>query len=180
MTMRALQLDFVRRPGTGRSTGIVLIAVGALLLLWLAGQYADARSEAERWDGKLSDTRRLARRSLPDFSVEQAPTREIAQEIRAANVVIDQLALPWDRLFVDLESALTTDVALLGVQPDPKNRTVIVQGEARDLNALLTFLARLEATPGLRDAHLTQHEIRSKDPNHPLAFTAQATWIPVP
>lgn len=176
--MRSLKLDFVRDPGAGRPTGIVLIATGALLLLWLFGQYADARTEAARWDSKLSDTRRLARRALPDFAVEQAPTREIAQEIRAANVVIDQLALPWDRLFVDLESAVTGDVALLGVQPDPKNRTVILQGEARDLNALLTFLARLEATPGLRDAHLTQHEIRTKDPNHPMAFTVQAAWTP--
>lgn len=176
--MRSLQLDFARQPAARRPAGIVLIGIGAVLALWLAGQYADVRSDVARWDGKLSDTRRLARRSLPDFSVEQAPTREIAQEIRAANVVIDQLALPWDGLFGDIEAALTTDIALLGVQPDPKGRNVILQGEARNLNALLTFLARLDASPGLRDAHLTQHEVRGKDPNHPMAFTVQAAWIP--
>lgn len=178
MTTRALHLDFERPPGQRRAWSAILLVVGALLGGWLVLESRDASDEVARWEDKLSDTRRLAKRSLPSFAVEEAPTAALAQELKDANVVLDRLALPWDSLFADVESAVVPDVALLGVQPDPHGRVVNLEGEARDLKALLTFLARLEAAPGLVDAHLTRHEIRMNDPNRPIAFTIQARWTP--
>lgn len=176
--MRALHLDFERPAGQRRPWGTILLAIGALLATWVVLEYGDASEELARWEEKLSDTRRLAKRSLPSFALEEAPTAALAQELKDANVVLDRLALPWDGLFADIEAAVVPDVALLGVQPDTRGRLVNVEGEARDLKALLTFLARLEGAPGLVDAHLTRHEIRQNDPNRPLAFTIQAKWTP--
>jgi hypothetical protein len=178
MAMRALHLDFERPAGQRRPWGTILIAIGALLATWAMLEYRDTSEEVARWEEKLSDTRRLAKRSLPSFAVEEAPTAALAQELKDANVVLDRLALPWDGLFADVEAAVVPDIALLGVQPDTRGRLVNLEGEARDLKALLTFLARLEAAPGLLDAHLKRHEIRQNDPNRPLAFTIQAKWTP--
>lgn len=178
MATRALHLDFERPAGQGRAWGTILLAIGAVLGSWVVLEYRDAGDEVARWEDKLSDTRRLAKRSLPSFAVEEAPTAALAQELKDANVVLDRLALPWDPLFADIEAAVVPDVALLGVQPDPRARVVNLEGEARDLKALLTFLARLDAAPGLTDAHLTRHEIRMNDPNRPIAFTIQARWTP--
>lgn len=175
MAARALQFDF-ERPVAVRPWGTILLALGALVAAWMLVEYSDATDEIRRWDGKLADTKRLARRSLPSFAVEEAPSAGEAQALKAASVVLNQLAAPWDRLFADLEAASIPDVALLGVQPDPRTRVVNLEGEARDLKALLTFLARLEATPGLTDAHLTRHEIRANDPNRPLVFVIRAQW----
>lgn len=175
MAARSLHFDF-ERPRTARPWGTILLAVGALLTTWALLDYGEVSDEIRRWDGKLADTKRLARRSLPSFAVEGAPSAGEAQALKAANIVLDQLAAPWDRLFADLEAASIPDVALLGVQPDPRTRVVNLEGEARDLKALLTFLARLEATPGLTDAHLTRHEIRANDPNRPLVFVIRAQW----
>lgn len=178
MSAPALHIDFVR-PAGGRSiAAVVLLAAGALVAAAAFMQAEQAREEAARWEQKLEDTRRLARRALPSFAPEAAPSEETAREIRVANAVIEQLALPWDGLFRDVESAVTPDVALLAAQPDPKNRRVVLAGEARDLNALLTFIARLEAAQGLKDAHLTQHEVRVNEPRRPIAFQVQVSWQP--
>jgi Tfp pilus assembly protein PilN len=177
MAARTLQLDF-ERPVAVRPWGTILLALGALVAAWVLVEYSDATDEIRRWEGKLADTKRLARRSLPSFAVEDAPSTGEAQEIKAANAVLDQLAAPWDKLFADIEAATIADVALLGVQPDPRGRLVNLEGEARDLKALLTFLARLEAAPALTDAHLTRHEIRANDANRPLVFTIRARWNP--
>lgn len=178
MSMPALRIDFVQ-PAGGRSlAGVLLLGAGALAAAVAFTHAEQAREDAARWEQKLEDTRRLARRALPSFAPEEAPSEDTAREIRAANAVIEQLALPWDGLFRDVESAVTPDVALLSAQPDPKNRRVILGGEARDLNGLLTFIARLESAPGLRDAHLTQHAVRVNEPRRPIAFQVEASWLP--
>ncbi len=176
MVARALALDFERAPGRSPPWGTILLAVGAVLATWVALEYGSVSDELARWEGKLSDTRRLAKRALPSFAVEAAPSTELAQELKAANAVLDRLALPWDQLFAQVEGSVIPDIALLGIQPDPRSRLVNIQGEARDLTALLTFLARLEAAPALADVHLKRHEIRQNDPNRPFAFVIQARW----
>jgi Tfp pilus assembly protein PilN len=178
VSLAALRIDFVRPSGGRSAAALALLGAGALAAAVAFVNAEQAREEAARWEQKLEDTRRLARRALPSFAPEEAPSEDVSRELRAANAVIEQLALPWDGLFRDVESAVTPDVALLSAQPDPKNRRVILGGEARDLNGLLTFIARLEASPGLRDAHLTQHEVRANEPRRPIAFQVQVSWQP--
>lgn len=176
--MSALRMDFARPSGGRGAAAVVLLVVGVLAAAVTLHGAERAREEAARWEQKLEDTRRLARRSLPSFVPEEAPSEDMARELRAANAVIDQLAAPWDALFRDVEAAVSPNVALLAAQPDPKNRRVILTGESRDLGALLTFIARLEASPGLKDAHLTRHEVRVNQPRRPVAFEVQASWLP--
>lgn len=178
MNPPALALDFANPPRAGRTLATILVLVGAVAALWAFAEYADVKEELARQEARRDDTRRLARRALPALAPQETGGREMAAEILAANVVLDQLSLDWTALFADVESAVTPDVALLTVQPDAHNRTVAVTGEARNLNALLTFLARVEATPSLADTHLTQHELRVNHPQRPLAFALKARWTP--
>ena len=183
MTVRPLAIDFAQPPRSGRVLGTVLAGLGAVALLWVLAQIADARDERDRQVTRLEDTTRLARRAMPSLAVETkvAPgpdTQALAAEVNAAHEVIDQLALPWDTLFGDIETAITPDVALTQVLPDPRNRRVVVAGEARHLNGMLTFLARLDAAPGIAETHLKQHAWRSDDPHRPMAFTFESRWTP--
>lgn len=173
---RALTLDFERAPSRGRLLSLALIGAGLVAALAVFGEYRTQSEEVDRWEKKLADTRRMARRALPNFAEEQVAAPEQAGELKAANQILDELALPWERMFLDVESAVTNDIALLGVQPDPKNRNVTVTGEARDLTSLLTFMSRLESTLGLRDVHLTTHEVRTADAHRPFVFSVQAQW----
>jgi hypothetical protein len=180
MAVRALHLDFVRPNAGARVTGTLLLASGVLTVAWVLGEFGALREELVRWQGKREDTYRLAKRAMPSLVSQGAPSRETAGALKAANQILDQLTLPWDRLFRDLEAALVPDVAMLSIQPDPANRRVTVGGEARNVSALLTYLARIDAAPGLSEAHLTQHEVRRNDPRRPIVFTVQARWTPAP
>jgi Tfp pilus assembly protein PilN len=175
-----LTLDFVNPVSGGRLLGTLVMAVGTLAAAWTFVEAEQAREDALRWEDKLEDTRRMAKRTLPSFAPEEAPSEDMARELKFANGIIDQLALPWEALFRDVESAVTPEVALLAVQPDPKGHVIVLAGEARTRDALLTFIARLEATPVLRDAHLTQHEVRVNEPRRPIAFTVRAEWTARP
>lgn len=176
--MPGLGIDFARPSGSRSPLALALLGAGSLAAALAFTGAERASEEAARWEQKLEDTRRLARRSLPSFVSEEAPGEDMARELRAANAVIEQLAAPWDALFRDVEAAVSPDVALLAAQPDPRSRRVILSGEARDLAGLLTFIARLESAPGLKDAHLTRHEVRVNLPRRPIAFEVHASWLP--
>jgi Tfp pilus assembly protein PilN len=178
MSARPPVFDFVAtrraRPWT-----TVLLAVGVLAAAAVAIETHDAIDAATRWEERLDDTQRLARRAVPGFATPEriAERPQDAQAMKAAVAVIDDLATPWDVLFADIESAVTRDVGLLLVQPDRRAGLVALAGEARNLDALLTLLARLDATASLDRVHLTLEETRAQDPNHPIAFGVEARWV---
>jgi Tfp pilus assembly protein PilN len=179
MSVRALGIDFTGRSRPPRLIGTVLVTLGIAAALWTFAAVRDAQEARDRQSERLDDTRRLARRALPAIEPRvETPGRDTAVDVRAANEVLDRLALPWDGLLADVEGSVGPDVALTLVQPDPKGRTVTMSGEARHLNGLLTFIARLDATPSLAEAHLKQHEWRVDDPHRPIAFTVEARWTP--
>jgi Tfp pilus assembly protein PilN len=178
MTPPRLSLDFARSRAQAGTLATVVAAAGAVAALLVAGAWLDARQEQARWESRLEDTRRLAGRALPRLAPEAAASPQLQAELQAANAVLDQMSLGWGGLLDDVEAAVGADVALLALQPDARGRSVTIEGEARQMAALLELLTRLEATGSLEQVHLVQHETRVADPRRPVAFKIQARWTP--
>jgi Tfp pilus assembly protein PilN len=178
MTPPRLLLDFARSRGPAGSAATVVAALGAVAALIVVGAWLDARQDVARWQSRLDDTRRLAGRALPRLAPEAAASPQLQAELQAANAVLDQMSLGWGGLLEDVEAAVGGDVALLALTPDARARTVIIEGEARHMAALLELLTRLEVTGSLEQVHLLQHEMRIEDPRRPVAFKVQARWTP--
>jgi hypothetical protein len=53
---------------------------------------------------------------------------------------------------------------------------VRISAEARDLEAMLDFHRRLEASDELSDVSLLSHEIVVKSPEQPVLFNLSANW----
>lgn len=100
----------------------------------------------------------------------------LARELRIAERAVEQLALPWDELFRQVEAASYERVALLAIEPDAHKRELSITGEARDYLAVLTYVARLGEREMLSDVHLVRHETREDAPQRPLQFTVAARW----
>jgi hypothetical protein len=89
---------------------------------------------------------------------------------------VERLGLPWDRLFAALESAASDQVALLGIQPDPKTGTVVISGDSKDYLAALSYVLNLSQTEALDRVQLVRHEVKANDPQSPVAFAVSAGW----
>ena len=77
---------------------------------------------------------------------------------------VARLATPWDRLFGALESASNDQVALLGIEPDPKAGTVLITGDSKNYLAALSYVLNLSKAEGLGGVQLVRHEAKSNDP----------------
>jgi Tfp pilus assembly protein PilN len=175
--MCRLELDYGKRSDAGRSIGMAMLAVAVLATMKLVDVYAESRRETERIEAHIAQLeRRMSGRTDTAPGLQEATIREI----RYANAVIDQIALPWERLFRAVESAANARVALLGITPDQKNGTVEVSGEAADLNTMFDYVKRLERQPTLSRVYLLNHQVNAQDPQRPVRFTVTASWMEKP
>lgn len=173
--MRRLTLDFQPRR---RSLLAWLPAVlgGALLVAagLLQQHLGEARAQVQQQVQQAEQQLGMRPRSQPGLS--PAQSREQAESLAQMRSVSQQLQRPWERLFAMLEALPQDDVALLTLTPDARKGQLRISAEARDLEAMLAFHKRLEASAELRDVSLLNHEIQAKQPEHPVQFNLSASW----
>lgn len=163
--MKPIDLDFCASQPVKR-IGLVLLLAGLLLSAYLVHVYSDARTQQAKL---MSELGRLHAR-LQDGGT-KPDDKELEPALQRASVVIDRLAFPWDKLFQTLEaSTVDEDVALLSIQPDRTNGTVTLNVEARDWNAMLSYIKHLGKEEFFSDVHMVSHQISQADPQHPIRF----------
>lgn len=174
--MRALTLDFQPRRRSGPLGWSLLIAGVALTLAcFFAQQHLD--QQASQQQGHLQHAQReLTGDTGGKVGLTPAETREQAQNLAEMRKVSQQLRRPWERLFAMLEAMPRDDIALLTLTPDARKGQVRISAEARDLETMLQFHQRLEASDELSDVSLLSHEIVANVPEHPVQFNLSATW----
>lgn len=172
--MRRLNLDFQRKSAS-IGGGMVLLAIALLLGGKLFADYRNVTAEIERGEATLARLERLTGHKAVRPGKQGADP--YGAEIKRANEVIDQLALPWDQLFAAVEGAAGKEVALLAIQPDKHKGEVIIGGEAKDVSAMLDYMRRLNGARQLRKIDLLSHQIQQQDPQKPVRFNLSAKWI---
>lgn len=175
--MRALRLDFLHPSGPRIPVGTVVLALGIAASALVGWRYYALAGEVDRLEARVADLKSLARRSFPQMRLPAGDAKVLAQEVGRANAVLASLTLPWDAMFGELESAASTNVALLGIQPDGTGRQVRLAGEARRFEDLLAYVVRLEGTAGFANVFLAGHELKADAVGQPVAFTLVADWV---
>lgn len=169
MKGRRLELDYIVPRRRRRWPGLVLLGISLVVLGDLLLRYHETATALER----LRSVRAPApARPLP------AKSQEV--EERIARAALRQLALPWARLVRALEGAATPDVALLQLHPEAQQQVLRITAEARDARAMFRYLRGLAQAKGLSDIHLVSHQMVQDDPQHPVRFSAQASFRGMP
>ena len=176
--MRALRLDYREHRGLWNFFGYLLLALVLALALSTGGYFFQLRQQRahyedliERLDGNVKvkvnvggEARHLDPAKLPEV-------------IKFSNKVIHQLNLPWEMLFTQLEDAKTEDVALLGIEPNVKGTSIKVEAEAKDYAAMLKYVRSLSKQGVLQDVYLTEHKMDDQNPDKPVRFSLEASWV---
>ncbi|MBK5354770.1 PilN domain-containing protein [Pseudomonas sp. TH41] len=174
--MRALMLDFQPQRRSG-PLGWSLLAGGLALTLACVLVQQHVSEQSAQQQGHLQTTQRvLTGDTSGKVSLTPAQIREQAQNLAEMRKVSQQLRRPWERLFAMLEAMPRDDIALLTLTPDARKGQVRISAEARDLEAMLAFHQRLEASDELSDVSLLSHEIVANVPEHPVQFNLSASW----
>jgi len=143
--MRALQIDFGPKQRSRIWYGGCALLVAGMALLgtvgWRYAAYAQMRAPLQAEHDRLQH---LSNQPMGDVkaSVNPLPKERIEQIVQA----VGRLNTPWDALLADIESAMDERVALLGLEPDLLRKELRLRGEAKDIDSVLDFMRRIDAT----------------------------------
>jgi hypothetical protein len=97
--------------------------------------------------------------------------------LKQANETAHLLNVPWHALFSAIEAIPMQDVALLSIKPSLKKQQLLLTGQAKDMQALLHYVAQVEKLPMLQATHLQKHIVETDQPFKPVSFTIMAKWL---
>lgn len=169
-----LQLDWLH-PGQ-RRRGWQWLGAGILCLgLAAAGLEVSALLEANAGIASAQDSLQHLR-SRSALARASVGSEAAGQGEAAAEGALQRLALPWNRLLLELEAARGEDVALLSLETDAAKGSVRLMGEAKSLADVLAYVERLGGTVSLATPQLLSQENRQSDGQPVVAFVIEARW----
>lgn len=148
----------------------VLLCVGAAIGGW---QLMEQRREREHQMQHLRE--RVAAISARPVEVARVAIPEAQASF--VNAAIMQLNLPWRALQDAVLAATPRTVALVAMEPDPRKRLLKITAETKTSDDMVAYVEALKEQDSFSDVLLTRHEINEQDPNRPLRFQLEATWL---
>jgi Tfp pilus assembly protein PilN len=166
--MRSLRLDFVHPLPRPHWAGLLLLAAGVALALWVGWQDRQVGTAlAEAVAAAPAETRTTARRATRAAAGEQREAVESAQA---------QLQVPWGDLFVRLEANRPKRIALVALEADARKTEATVTAEAKSARDMLAWIDELKDKAGFASVTLASHTVREDDPQQPIRFVLRVEW----
>ena len=175
--MTQLNLDYQRSVKPFPWAGVGMLAVAAAMLALAGSYYRGMNDQIAYWESRAGQVLRASERQAQGS---QREIKDAAQEIKHANEVLNQITLPWDKLFQAVEWSSGKDVALLALEPDAERRVVKISGEAKNIPAMLTYIGHLSEQPIFTSVYLQNHQVQEQAPDQPVRFALVASWRMTP
>jgi len=174
--MSELCLDYQRATFGGGWLRAALLAAGIAAAAAVLFYQWGISQEIVRREVELSKIERQLKPGAASAIRVSGTPKQLEDDIRRAKGVIEQLLLPWERMFAAIETSDEKGIALLLVQPNAEKRRITIGGEAKSLIVVLDYIRRLERSGALAKVHLTSHEVQQQDPQKPVRFVIEASW----
>lgn len=173
-----LQLDFIHQPAFSLSRwsvpGVVVLLLSLIMTVFSWQLYNTATLEQNALILKLSQmNRQSAHKEAPLPVVKSQISTEQMQQVQTT---VWALILPWNELLQGIEKSDTQDIALLNLEPNSKKQQVTISGEAKNLQAALSYIQKLEAQSMLDKVYLQKYSIDEANLFKPVKFTLSAQW----
>jgi len=172
-----LQLDYQSATKPFPWAGVILLAVSAAALALTGIHYSETMEGISYWEAKAGQAGRDSRYQVTGG---QRDASDMALEIKRANEVLNQITLPWDRLFQAVEWSSGKNVALLTIEPDAEKREVKISGEGKDIAAVLDYIRHLASQEVFSSVYLQSHKVERRGPEKPVRFALVVSWKVAP
>lgn len=175
MKTAALELEFLAGAGgRPRRVAWLALALSVAFAAWIGERHSQSQQQLESLQARQDE---LQQRLRPAADARLgALTAEAPKRIEQANAVIERLTLPWEDLFRAVEAADSRSMALLSLEPNARDMTLRIAGEARSIGDLLAYVDRLALQPCLKQVQLVGFDTVQRDGVAVVSFTLAARW----
>lgn len=178
--MRRLNLDYRYDHRLMRYSAYLVLFISLVLTIVMVVNYSSISRENANLSALIEKIEGRTQPNKGAFSGSQLNPEQQKELVAFSNQIINRLNLPWGDLFQSLGKAHSDEVALLGIEPNIKKGVVKLSGEARNFKAMFDFMRDLNTKSGMKKVYLIEHKVNEQDPDRPIHFTLEASWINKP
>ena len=178
--MRRLNLDYRYDHRLMRYSAYLVLFISLVLTIVMVVNYSRISRENANLSALIEKIEGRTQPNKGAFSGSQLNPEQQKELVAFSNQIINKLNLPWGDLFQSLGKAHSDEVALLGIEPNIKKGVVKLSGEARNFKAMFDFMRDLNTKSGMKKVYLIEHKVNEQDPDRPIHFTLEASWINKP
>lgn len=175
--MRQLEVDFIKQQNVS-PVGVCLIVLSLIVLVAELYHYQLLQAENTALETKIQTNEAILKPKASQKPKTSMSQEQLMSSMQHAHQLADFLLLPWMDVFAALEASADPDVAILGIEPEPKKQVVKIIAEAKDKEHMFEYMKKLEATPQLTGVYLMRHEVEEEATQHPIRFVVAANWLP--
>lgn len=173
--MNELRLDF-QNPVPFPWVGVVLLVFAVSVLSLTAMYFFKLNDQVNTLEIQLSSAQGKSTTHPGKGRAITSNPGELGQEIKNANDALRRLSVPWDELFLAVESSGSNKVTLLSLEPDVEKHQVHIKGEAKNFKAIMNYMTHMEGHEVFGSVFLQNHHVQEEDPDQPVRFSIIATW----
>lgn len=133
--------------------GVAMILLATVLAYQVFGVLT-LQGESRRVGTDLAAMKSAAGKVQKPQEISPERRRQLQEEVAFANDLIEKDGFRWTALLGRLEDVAVEGIALRSVQPDFKGRSLRLNGAARSVPQLQTYLDRLIASPDFSEVYL--------------------------
>ena len=175
--MLPLGLDFQPRHWLSYRAGTAILFSAAVACILALGIHALTGAEIKSQETEWRDSQSMANNGSTVSRNGPEKIERLKPELKRANEIVQQLALPWDQLFDAIEVFDPNQVALLRIETDMSRHSFTLTAEAKSFNGMLGYVKNLGKQAALTEVYLVNHQILEEDELKPVRFSVSATWI---
>jgi hypothetical protein len=175
--MTQLFLDYQDSVKPAPWAGVLVLLLAVVMLLFAGDYYQGMSEKISYWEVKSGQAAKSAGRPSAGS---QREMDDMALEIKHANEVLNQITMPWDKLFQAVEWSADKDVALLAMEPDEGKHEVKIRGEAKNIEEVLSYIRHLAEQEIFSSVYLQSHQVQQQNAQRPVRFSLVAAWKVTP
>jgi Tfp pilus assembly protein PilN len=155
--MRRLNLDYRQDQRLLKYCAYFLMVTCFLMATLVLIHYLRALSENSKLNSLIDKVEGVAQPNLSHVKESQLNPETQKELIAYSNQVITKLNMP-----------------------NLKKGVIKLSGEAKNFKGLFDYMRALNAKSGMDKVYLLEHKINDQDPDQPVHFTLEASWISKP
>jgi Tfp pilus assembly protein PilN len=178
--MRRLNLDYRHDQRLVRYPAYLVLSISLIFAIVMLVNYSRISHENVNLSALIEKIEGRTQPNRESSFVSHLNPEQQKELVVFSNQIINKLNLPWSDLFQSLGESHSDEVALLGIEPNIKKGIVKLSGEARNFKAMFDFMRDLNTKSGMAKVYLIEHKVNEQDPDRPIHFTLEASWISKP
>lgn len=164
--LQPFRIDMLAQHKRGMPKGMFIFGIGLLSIVLSLGYYFYTERKINK---------------LVSAAIQVIPRKQLMPVMDSAELTqikgaIEQLNIPWGKLFSALEAVSSEKARIISLEPEPLKHTFTLIAESEDVKSMMEYVKALSSLPNMYNVHLILQQVVTDGKKDRIEFVVEGNW----